>query len=114
MAVLTVACKANHALLLPAILAATYANQHQADLLTTINFEDAKFVGPNKQYLKLVTHDGTVIYDQAVFDHLRESFHVLQLGNVNQVCDFYFGSRNSTIPAYVAIRFPNGSPALSI
>lgn len=100
MVTLTVACKADHALLLPTVLAATYARQNQADNPLSVNFEDTKRVGPTGEYLKLVTQDGTIVYDQTVCCYLREHFPVLQLGNSDQVCNFFRGSRIPGLQCY--------------
>lgn len=90
MATLTVASKANHALLLPAILAATFATFASLDnatspATTTVVYKDVEVVGSTKEYLKLELQDGPVVYDHAVLDCLREKFDVLQTGNKDLV-----------------------------
>lgn len=106
MADLTVACKANHALLLPAILSATYASQHRPDHPINLNFEDVKCVGPTKEYLKLVTQDATTVYDQAVFGYLRGLCSDFQHVNNDHVSEWITRSLDLTTPDFKALEIP--------
>lgn len=87
MASLAAACKANHALVLPGLLAAGYANQLDGGVPVSIAYnEDVGFVGLNKEPLKLITEDGELLYGDAIIHHLRNNFPSLQSGNKDQVC----------------------------
>ncbi|PGH10166.1 glutamate-tRNA ligase [Helicocarpus griseus UAMH5409] len=97
MAVLSAASKANHALLLPAALAAAYVGQSDCGHTISTVFEDAGFVGPDNEYLKFTTPDGSVLYDQSVIDHLRNTFDVLQVGNKDQVSEWVARSIDLTV-----------------
>ncbi|KAM5453109.1 glutamate--tRNA ligase [Microsporum audouinii] len=88
MAVLTVASKANHSLLLPALLAAEYVSLTDTNTPISTVFETVEFVGPAKEYLKLSTQDGVLIYDQDVYGYLRENFPTAQVGSSDEVLEW--------------------------
>lgn len=84
---LTAACKANHAVVLPGLLAAGYANQADSGVPVSITYEeDVEFVGPDKEPLKLITEDGELRYGNFIIHRLRDNFSSLQVGNKDQVC----------------------------
>lgn len=82
----TAACKANHALVLPGLLAAGYANHGDGGVPVSITCEDVEFVGPNQEPLKLITEDGEFLYGDSIILHLRDNFSSLQVGHRDQVC----------------------------
>ncbi|EZF70846.1 glutamate-tRNA ligase, partial [Trichophyton soudanense CBS 452.61] len=97
MASLAAACKANHALVLPGLLAAGYANQLDGGVPVSIAYnEDVGFVGLNKEPLKLITEDGELLYGDAIIHHLRNNFPSLQSGNKDQVSEWITRSLDLT------------------
>ncbi|KKZ64804.1 glutamyl-tRNA synthetase [[Emmonsia] crescens] len=107
MATLTVASKANHALLLPAILAATFARLDDATSpATTVVYEDVEVVGSTKEYLKLEFQDGPVVYNHAVLGCLREKFDVLQTGNKDLVLEWVARSLDLAPSDFKAVNKP--------
>ncbi|KLJ13218.1 glutamyl-tRNA synthetase [Blastomyces silverae] len=106
MAVLTVASKANHATLLPAILAATFANlENTANPVETV-YEDADVVGASKEYLKLDWQNGDICYDQGVLVSLQEKFKLLQTDNKGLVLEWVTRSLDLTPSDFKAVNKP--------
>ncbi|EFR02332.1 glutamyl-tRNA synthetase [Nannizzia gypsea CBS 118893] len=104
---LTAACKANHALVLPGLLAAGYANQADGGTTVSLNYEeDLQSVGPNKEALKLITEDGNVLYNDAVIHYLRDNSSCLQLGNTDQVSEWIVRSLDLTALDFKSIEKP--------
>ncbi|KAK2853324.1 hypothetical protein FQN49_005182 [Arthroderma sp. PD_2] len=107
MLALTAACKANHALVLPAALAAGYANQLDVGNPVSITYEeDLESVGPAKEYLKLSVKDAVMLYDYAVFDYLRDNIPSLQVGNEDHVSEWIARSLDMTVGDFKSIEQP--------
>ncbi|PYI09636.1 glutamyl-tRNA synthetase [Aspergillus sclerotiicarbonarius CBS 121057] len=73
MATLTVASRANAALVLPAVLSAAYATRH--GLQVSVVFEDVVSLDSGNS-LKLVTADGDCIADEAILDFFHKAMNV--------------------------------------
>jgi hypothetical protein len=87
MSILTVASKANHALLLPALLTAALINKtDDKGQHVSLVFEDAESINGSEGYIQLKSHDGTTtVYDHAALVYLHDSCGTLQLGNKDLV-----------------------------
>ncbi|EGE00110.1 glutamyl-tRNA synthetase [Trichophyton tonsurans CBS 112818] len=104
---LTAACKANHAVVLPGLLAAGYANQADGGVPVSITYEeDVEFVGPGKEPLKLITEDGELRYGNSIIHHLRDNFSSLQVGNKDQVSEWITRSLDLTALDFKSIEQP--------
>lgn len=85
MELLTVATKANWALLLPALLTVTYLNEKDADTEITIQFQDVESLGSEKGRISFQAEDSIIIYDDAIIPYLRSSYKSAQAGNATFV-----------------------------
>ncbi|KAK2781183.1 hypothetical protein FQN52_001764 [Onygenales sp. PD_12] len=85
MVVLTVAAKANGAILLPALLAVTFVKQSFPGVGITIVYEDVESVGPQGAKLELKADDGKVVHDDDVLRYLENTYEALQNGDKEQV-----------------------------
>ncbi|KAF3481111.1 uncharacterized protein GIQ15_03870 [Arthroderma uncinatum] len=107
MIVLTAACKANHALVLPAVLLAEYASQVGSGTPISIIYEEAaESLGPAKEYLKLAVEEGVYLYDHAAFDYLRDNLPSSKVGNQDQVSEWISRSLDLTVGDFKSIEQP--------
>ncbi|KAI9839185.1 MAG: hypothetical protein M1819_003178 [Sarea resinae] len=104
--VLTVAAKVNAAALIPTLLAATLVNQNGTGRDIAIVFEDADSVGSGENYLQLTLESGSLVYDQATFEHLREILSQFQAGNTQQVTEWITRSHDLSALDFKALERP--------
>jgi hypothetical protein len=71
MTTLTVASKANAALILPAILAGAYAVHDGSQL--DVCYEDVESLASSNNYVELITGDGDHIADDAVIHYFKDN-----------------------------------------
>lgn len=90
MELLTVAAKANWALLLPALLAVTYLNEKDANTNIAVEFQDVESLDPKKGKVSFQTGDSNIIYDDAIILYLRNSYKSAQTGNPTLVREASF------------------------
>lgn len=86
MAVLTVASKANDALILPAMLAAAHVTQSNPHDGIVIEYKDLVSLGKGKEKMILTMNNGDVIVDGSVMPYLVDQ-NVLPRGvKKSEVC----------------------------
>lgn len=85
MVLLTVAAKANGALVLPALLAVAYVKQTLPGIDITVAYEDVESVGSQGAKLELKTDDGKLIHDDDILPYLENTYEALQNGSKEQV-----------------------------
>jgi hypothetical protein len=85
MAVLTVASKANAALILPAILAAAYTVHADPGLEVTVNYRDVESLGTQNEWLELATEDGGIVVDDAVLLYFYHNIEIPSHENIGEV-----------------------------
>jgi hypothetical protein len=90
MAVLTAASKANAALILPAVLAATYAAYMNPRWQITVDYKDVESLGAQNEKLELTTEDGDVVIDDSILLYFHNNVVPLRHGKRSEVCFPYF------------------------
>ncbi|PGH05301.1 glutamate-tRNA ligase [Blastomyces parvus] len=108
MAHLTVAAKANHALLLPVLLMAAFLNTSSDDSSTHIAIEcaDADRVGDKRKIISFIAQDGTSFHDEFAFKHLQKNFATLHHGCVDDVSEWITRSHALTMLEFKALEKP--------
>lgn len=86
MPILTVASEANDALVLPAMLAATYLTQCKPDDAFSIRCTDVESQGLEKANVILVADDEKPIVDGSVAKHLLDQVQLPRGVQKNEVC----------------------------
>lgn len=86
MGILTVASKANSALLLPTLLAAAYLALIGSPEPIAVKYEDVESLGTDNEKLVFVANDGNRLLDDAVIRYFLDSNELLTGGKRDLVC----------------------------
>lgn len=86
MAVLTVASKANGALILPAMLAAAHVTQSNPHDGIVIEYIDVVSLGKGNEKVILTTNNGDVIVDGSVMSYLAKQSVLPRRAKESEVC----------------------------